>query len=87
VAAVPDRGGTAIPTNLHIDDRLIEHARRIGKHRTKREAVTAALEAYVRHHEQMKIFDLVGKVEFDPDWDYKAERRRDLKRSSRRRRS
>jgi hypothetical protein len=80
MASVPDRGGTAIPTNLHLDDRLIEHARRLGKHRTKRQAVTAALEEYVRHHEQLKILDLVGKVEFDPGYDYKKERWRGVKR-------
>ncbi|HEU4396081.1 MAG TPA: type II toxin-antitoxin system VapB family antitoxin [Planctomycetota bacterium] len=74
-----------MPTNLHIDDRLIEHARRIGKHRTKREAVNAALEAYVRHLEQMKILELEGTVDFDPAWDYKAERRRDTDRMLRRR--
>lgn len=73
-----------MPTNLHLDDRLIEHARRVGKHRTKREAVTAALEEYVRRLEQLKILELEGKIDFDPAWDYKAERRRDLKRSAHR---
>jgi Arc/MetJ family transcription regulator len=37
-----------MPTNLALDDRLIEAARRAGKHKTKKEAVTAALDAYVR---------------------------------------
>jgi Arc/MetJ family transcription regulator len=80
VTVRPD-GGSAMPTNLHIDDRLIEHARRIGKHRTKREAVTAALEEYVRRREQLRVLELEGTVDFDPEYDYKAERRRDLKRS------
>ena len=69
-----------MPTNLHIDDRLIEHARRIGKHRTKREAVTAALEEYVRHREQLRILELEGTIDFDPEYDYKADRRRANKR-------
>ena len=63
-------------TNLHLDDRLVEHARRIGKHRTKREAVTAALEEYVRRREQVRILELEGTVDFDPSYDYKADRRR-----------
>ena len=63
-------------TNLHLDDRLIERARRIGRHRTKREAVTAALEAYVRHREQLRILLMEGTVEYDPRHDYKADRRR-----------
>ncbi len=63
-------------TNLALDDRLIERARRIGRHRTKREAVTAALEEYVRHRKQLRILKLRGKVEFDARYDYKSERRR-----------
>jgi len=69
-----------VPTNLHLDDRLIEHARRVGGHRTKREAVTAALEEYVRRREQARILELEGTVEFDPAYDYKEERRRGSRR-------
>src|SRR6266849_5755630 len=32
-----------MPTNLAIDDRLIEQAQKLGRHRTKKDAVTAAL--------------------------------------------
>jgi len=63
-------------TNLALDDRLIEEARRIGKHKTKKEAVTAALDEYVRRRKQMKILEAFGTVTFDPAYDYKAERRR-----------
>ncbi len=65
-----------MPTNLAIDDRLINEAKRIGKHRTKKEAVTAALEEYVRHRGQLRILDLQGKIEYDPDYDYKQLRRK-----------
>ncbi len=61
-------------TNLAIDSRLIERARRIGKHKTKKEAVTAALEEYVRHRRQLRILDLVGKIEYETSYDYKAGR-------------
>jgi Arc/MetJ family transcription regulator len=63
-------------TNLALDDRLIEEARRAGKHKTKREAVNAALDEYVRRRKQMKILDAFGTVAFDPAYDYKAERLR-----------
>ena len=63
-------------TNLAIDDNLIEEARRTGGHRTKKEAVTAALEEYIRRHKQEKILAAFGTVDFDPEYDYKAERRR-----------
>lgn len=67
-------------TNLDISPELICEAQRVGHHKTKKEAVTAALEEYVRRRRQLKIFDLVGKVDYDEDYDYKEERRRSLKR-------
>jgi Arc/MetJ family transcription regulator len=63
-------------TNLALDDRLIEDARKAGGHRTKKEAVTTALEEYVRRHRQRRILDAFGSFDFDPSYNYKAERRR-----------
>jgi len=63
-------------TNLALDDRLIEAARRAGGHRTKKEAVTAALDEYVRRRKQRRILRAFGSFDFDPEYDYKAERRR-----------
>ena len=63
-------------TNLAIDDRLIEEARITGGHKTKKDAVTKALEEYVRRHRQRRILEAVGTFNFDPSYDYKAERRR-----------
>ena len=63
-------------TNLALDDKLIEEARKIGNHRTKKEAVTAALSEYVKRRRQQKIIEAFGTVDFDPTYDYKAERRR-----------
>ena len=65
-----------MPTNLALDDRLVEQAKRIGGHKTKREAVNAALEEYVRHREQLRIFDVVGQIDYDEDYDHKKLRRR-----------
>jgi Arc/MetJ family transcription regulator len=74
-------------TNLALDDRLIEEARRSGGHKTKKEAVTAALDEYVRKRKQMRILDAFGTVAFDPAFDYKAERTRGSRRSASRKRS
>ncbi len=63
-------------TNLALDDRLIEEARRIGRHKTKKEAVTAALTEYVKRRRRLRIVEMFGTVEYDPQYDYKAERRR-----------
>jgi Arc/MetJ family transcription regulator len=65
-----------VATNLAIDDRLLEEAQKIGGHRTKKATVTEALEEYIRHRKQAKIVELFGKVEFDPKYDYKKQRRR-----------
>ena len=61
-------------TNLDLDDRLINEARKLGKHRTKKGAVTAALEEYVRRKKQLKVLDLFGKIHFAQSYDYKAAR-------------
>jgi Arc/MetJ family transcription regulator len=63
-------------TNLALDDSLIEAARRVGGHKTKKEAVTAALAEYVKHRKQLRILKAFGTVDFDPTYDYKVERRR-----------
>lgn len=63
-------------TNLQLDDRLIKEAVTLGNHRTKKAAVTQALADYIRHLRQERILDLFGKVEFDPDYNYKRQRAR-----------
>ena len=63
-------------TNLAIDDRLIEAARRVGGHKTKKDAVTEALEEYIRRRKQQEIISSFGTVDWDPKYDYKAERHR-----------
>lgn len=61
-------------TNLALDDKLIEDAVKAGRHKTKKEAVTAALTAYVRSHKQKRIKDLFGMIEYDEKYDYKKQR-------------
>ena len=61
---------------LAIEDKLIEEARRIGKQRTKKAVVTEALEEYIQRRKQLQILDLFHSVDFDPDYDYKLQRRK-----------
>jgi len=74
-----------MPTNLDIDDRLIDEAKKLGRHRTKRETVTAALDEYIRRRKQQQVVSLfgtidydpayVGTIDYDPAYDYKRARR------------
>jgi Arc/MetJ family transcription regulator len=65
-----------MPTNLALDDNLIEEARSIGGHKTKKEAVTVALQEYIARRKQLGILELFGTINYDPEYDYKAERKR-----------
>jgi Arc/MetJ family transcription regulator len=66
----------AVATNLAIDDGLILEAKRIGGHRTKKSAVTEALKEYIQRRRQMQVSSLFRKIDYAPDYDYKARRSR-----------
>jgi hypothetical protein len=70
------RKGFAMATNLALNDNLILEAKRIGHHRTKKEAVTIALTEYIAHRKQLKILALFGHIDFDEKYDYKKARTR-----------
>ena len=63
-------------TNLALDDELIDEAKRLGAHKTKRETVTVALREYIQRRRQARLVELFGTIPYDQDYDYKAERRR-----------
>jgi Arc/MetJ family transcription regulator len=63
-------------TNLSIDPELLERALRVSGERTKKAAVTRALEEFIARREQQRLLDLVGKLEWDATFDYKGERQR-----------
>ena len=63
-------------TNLALDDQLIVLAQKVGHHRTKKEAVTVALEEYITHKKQQEATRFFGTIEFDSRFDYKKARNR-----------
>jgi Arc/MetJ family transcription regulator len=63
-------------TNLALDDKLIARAQKAGRHRTKKEAVTAALKEYIEHKKQQDITQVFGVIDFDAKYDYKKARSR-----------
>jgi hypothetical protein len=67
-------GADKMPTNLAIDDKLLEEAKKIGKHKTKKAAVTEALQEYIQRRKQLKITTVFGLIEYDDSYDYKQQR-------------
>lgn len=61
---------------LTLDDQLIQGAKEIGRHTTDAEAVTAALQEYITRRRQQQIIALFGTIDYEPDYDYKDQRRR-----------
>ena len=64
-------------TNLSIDPKLLERALKVSGERTKKAAVTRALEEFVARRRQKSLLELMGKLEWDASYDYKKERNRD----------
>jgi hypothetical protein len=63
-------------TNLSIDPQLIQRALEVSGERTKKAAVTRALEEFIARRRQKRLLELMGKLEWDSSYDYKAERSR-----------
>ncbi len=63
-------------TNLAINQNLLEEAKKIGGKKTKKDTVNEALLEYIQRRKQKKIISLFGRVEYNKDYNYKAERSR-----------
>ena len=69
-------GGLHMATNLGLDPKLLNRALAVSGENTKKAAVTLALEEFIARREQRKILELFRSLEWDPTYDYKAERSR-----------
>ena len=65
-----------MPTNLAIDDKLLDEALRIGGRRTKRETVNDALREFIERRHRLELAKLLGSVDYEPAYDHKTDRRR-----------
>ncbi|CAD5373600.1 conserved hypothetical protein [Rubrivivax sp. A210] len=63
-------------TNLAIDPDLLDRALEVSGEKTKKAAVTMALQEFIARRQQRKVLELMGKLEWDQSYDYKAERTR-----------
>jgi len=64
-------------TNLALDPDLTDRALQVSGERTKKAAVTKALQEFIARREQKQLADLFGTLEWDADYDYKKDRSRD----------
>ncbi len=64
-----------MPSNLAIDDKLLEQALRVGGYKTKRQTVNEALREFVQIRQRRELVKLFGQIDYDPRYDYKRERR------------
>jgi Arc/MetJ family transcription regulator len=63
-------------TNLDIDPDLLDRAVAVSGERTKKAVVTQALREFIARRKQRRLIELMGKLEWDASFDYKAERSR-----------
>jgi hypothetical protein len=63
-------------TNLALDPDLLDRALEVSGEKTKKAAVTKALQEFIARREQRRVLDLLGKLEWDTSYDYKRERSR-----------
>ena len=63
-------------TNLAINPELLQKALEVSGLRTKKDTVNFALKELINRHKQQEIIDLFGKMDPDPDYDYKKGRSR-----------
>lgn len=63
-------------TNLAIDQELLQKALEVSGLKTKKETVNLALQEFVNRRKQMELLDLFGKMDPDPNYDYKKGRTR-----------
>jgi hypothetical protein len=63
-------------TNLALDPKLIDRALKVSGEKTKKAAVTRALQEFIARRSQKQLIDLMGKLQWDDSYDYKAERSR-----------
>lgn len=63
-------------TNLTLDPDLLEKTFEVSGERTKKAAVTRALQELIARRAQKRVAELFGKLEWNSAFDYKAERQR-----------
>jgi hypothetical protein len=69
--------GPHMVTSLSVDAALVERALAVSGEQTKKTVMTKALQEFIARREQTRLLKLMGTLEWDRAYDYKAERSRD----------
>jgi hypothetical protein len=59
---------------LDLDDTLIQAAMSLNPNSTLEKAIESALTFYIQQQQRLKIVELFGAIDYDPDYDYKRQR-------------
>lgn len=65
-------------TNINLDDNLVKEAFKYIDVTTKKELINIALKEFVENHKKKDLLELMGKIEFHENYDYKKMRSRKL---------
>ena len=61
-------------TQLNINDTLLQEALALNDQTTVDVLVETALREYIQLRKRLKVLDLFGNIDYDPDYDYKQQR-------------
>jgi len=59
-----------------LDPKLLDQVLELSGEPTRKAAVTLALQEFIARREQRRVLELMGKLDWDASFDYKAERSR-----------
>jgi len=65
-----------MPTNLAIDEKLLDEALRLGGFKTKKNTVNEALREFIHRRKQKDILSIFGKIEMEVSYNYKKARKK-----------
>lgn len=68
--------GYHMAIDLAINEILLDEAYKIGGFNSKKETVNTALKEFIQRRKSKELISLFGKIEYDPDYDYKEMRNR-----------
>ena len=64
-------------SNVTIDSDLLERSLEVSGEKTKKAAVTRALQEFIARREQRRLIEIFACLDWDPDYDHKGERSRE----------